>query len=428
MPHLFSPSWLKKADRFSKGVKKFIAYQRDLIPEAKMAEVNKAKEAYDAALKAKDREALEGKEQNGDQKAVEGLEKRLLKVCEGAVPEYNASPLKENVEVIIVAVIVALGIRAYFLQPFKIPTASMQPTLNGIIATRLEENEDTPNFLIKGWQYAWNGRNYVEYRIPSDWNNVELIGYQQRSKLNFFTFTTLYFSNGESTSIYAPARQVLKELCHIPEVVGAPGNIDSDDNREMQRMMGYDETGQGGVRRDPLNNVILKPTPIPVKPGQLFARGYVESGDQLLVDKVSYHFRRPQRDEVFVFSTGGITAIGKDQHYIKRLTAIPGDRLAVEPPNLVINGEKATGHGAMKVMSGKGYSMAQPPGGQWYVGPGNHIRSEEVTLPPKSYMAMGDNSYNSFDSRNWGPVPERNLVGPALFVYWPFANHWGLIR
>ena len=129
MPHLFSPSWLKKADRFSKGVRKFIAYQRDLIPDAKMAEVMEAKAAYDTALKAKDKETLEG------------LEKRLLKVCEGAVPNYNASPLKENVEVIIVAVIVALGIRAYFLQPFKIPTASMQPTLNGIIATRLDANQ-----------------------------------------------------------------------------------------------------------------------------------------------------------------------------------------------------------------------------------------------------------------------------------------------
>jgi len=43
-------------------------------------------------------------------------------------------------------------------------------------------------------------------------------------------------------------------------------------------------------------------------------------------------------------------------------------------------------------------------------------------------MAMGDNSRDSFDSRNWGPVPEKNLVGPALMVYWPFANHWGLIH
>ncbi len=41
---------------------------------------------------------------------------------------------------------------------------------------------------------------------------------------------------------------------------------------------------------------------------------------------------------------------------------------------------------------------------------------------------MGDNSYHSFDSRMWGPVPEENLVGPALVVYWPFAPHWGPIQ
>ena len=85
MPHLLSPSWLKKADRFSKGVKKFIAYQRDLIPEAKLAEVGRLKDAYDAALKAKDREALEGKEANGEAKAVDGLEKRLLRICERGI-------------------------------------------------------------------------------------------------------------------------------------------------------------------------------------------------------------------------------------------------------------------------------------------------------------------------------------------------------
>ena len=49
-------------------------------------------------------------------------------------------------------------------------------------------------------------------------------------------------------------------------------------------------------------------------------------------------------------------------------------------------------------------------------------------LPPGSYFAMGDNSYNSYDSRYWGPVPEENLVGRGLLVYWPFNRHWGLIR
>jgi signal peptidase I len=49
-------------------------------------------------------------------------------------------------------------------------------------------------------------------------------------------------------------------------------------------------------------------------------------------------------------------------------------------------------------------------------------------VPERRYFAMGDNSYNSFDSRWWGPVPEENLVGRGLFVYWPFNWHWGLIR
>ena len=50
------------------------------------------------------------------------------------------------------------------------------------------------------------------------------------------------------------------------------------------------------------------------------------------------------------------------------------------------------------------------------------------TVPRDGYFAMGDNSYNSYDSRYWGPVPVENLVGRGLFVYWPFFPHWGLIR
>ena len=52
----------------------------------------------------------------------------------------------------------------------------------------------------------------------------------------------------------------------------------------------------------------------------------------------------------------------------------------------------------------------------------------KLTVPPHGYFALGDNSYNSYDSRWWGPVPEENLVGRGLLVYWPFYPHWGLIR
>ncbi len=51
-----------------------------------------------------------------------------------------------------------------------------------------------------------------------------------------------------------------------------------------------------------------------------------------------------------------------------------------------------------------------------------------ITVPWHAYFALGDNSYNSLDSRYWGTVPEDDLVGQGFVVYWPFNRHWGLIR
>ena len=74
-----------------------------------------------------------------------------------------------------VAIIVALGIRAYFVQPFKIPTASMQPTLNGITARGMPPEDAFPNFIVQGVEYLAKGRNYVEMKIPQDWKGIIII-------------------------------------------------------------------------------------------------------------------------------------------------------------------------------------------------------------------------------------------------------------
>ncbi len=425
MIHWFSPAWLKKADRFSKGVKKFIAYHRDLMPADKLADVEAAKLDYDTAMKLKDRKSIEG---TGDDKSggFEGLEKRLLRLCEKAVPNYASGSLKENVEVIIVAIIVALGIRAYYLQPFKIPTASMQPTLNGIIGTRMDADQEGPNFLLKGWQYAWNGRNYVNFEIPKDWPEVKFVGFRQYSRMNFFTFTELHFTNGTQTFsdfVYAPARQVLNDLCWNASVRELK-NIPSDDTQGPQPItvgaLGLNEKLQPAG--DSLQAVF--------KGGDIFARGYVESGDQLLVDKVSYHFVRPKRDDVFVFNTKNIIGLAKSQHYIKRLVALPGDEVAITEPKLFVNGAEVTAHGSANVIGSKnGFLGYKEAGGYPYA---KRRGSEPGTVydftSKPGYIALGDNSGNSLDSRYWGTVPEKNLVGPALLVYWPFANHFGIIR
>lgn len=412
------PGWMKKAINLSKGVSKFVQYNRDLMPAEKLQRVQALHARYDLALR----------HQNRDE--TDALEKELISSCEGAVPNYKSSAVKEHIEVIVVAIVVALGIRAYFLQPFKIPTASMQPTLNGITAQAMPDAESFPNPVLRGLEYVTRGRNYVEMRVPQDWGTVRMVAIRQRSVLHFFTVTDLVFMDATRRervlSGYVPARQLWENLWIGP----LPAASENEKGVIISGVEKFSVGVQGA----------------PVEGGTLIARGRIDTGDQVLVNKMAYHFRRPDRGEVFVFSTAGIKGIhppaGIDsQHYIKRLTALPGDRLQLMPTEerttnsrgaymgvatLMINGGRATEPGMNKVMGREnGYKGYTSMTGGW----GNFIKGdEEIKLEASEYMAMGDNSPESSDSRYWGPVPERNLVGPALFVYWPFLPHFGLIR
>src|SRR5690606_30564743 len=134
--------------------------------------------------------------------------------------------------------------------------------------------------------------------------------------------------------------------------------------------------------------------------------------------------KKPERGEVFVFNTRGIVGIQRgidprqgSQHYIKRIAGIPGDHLEIDPPLLKVNGEVAAEPGLQRVMSQEGRYTG-------YLSLG----SSQVDLSSASYWALGDNSANSLDSRNWGTVPERNIVGRAAFVYYPFGHHFGKVR
>ena len=98
--------------------------------------------------------------------------------------------------------------------------------------------------------------------------------------------------------------------------------------------------------------------------------------------------------------------------------------MRIDHPRLFINGQPAQGKYFERVVAAKnGYTG--------YTNDiGVYLRSadEVYAVPPGNYFALGDNSANSSDSRAWGPVPERNVVGRGLFVYYPFTWHWGPIH
>lgn len=412
------PAHVKRGKLLLQGVNKFYTHNRDLMSNEQASQLTQARDAYAAALKLQDKESMTE------------AEKAIEIACQKAVPDYKSDPYRENIEVIIVAIIVALGIRSFLLQPFKIPTSSMQPTLNGIIGNAVQP-EAKPNFLVQGWEFLWRGSNYTELRAPESTGPLAITAVEQKSYL-LVTRTIVTFSNGETAWCYSPGKQLFENLW-----------IRNEANRN-----GPFRTGE--TRSDDFSLNLVQP--YEVTPGALLASGRIDTGDQLLVDKVSYHFRRPTRGEVFVFSTVGIGGIdlsrspGVDsQHYIKRLVGVPGDTVEIDPPRMWINGAEPTEPQIKRVLAAEnnpnfdpninhyhGYTFSNASPSHFEIeskyGTRDNRRTIIYTLNDKQYMACGDNSGHSSDSRVWGAVPEQNLLGPALMVYWPFAPHFGIIK
>ena len=415
---MFTPKHIKEGKMLLKGVTKFVHYKRDVLSDEKISEIEAQQEGFKELLKSCTKEEARAQA------------KELQKVCERSVPMPSLPGIRENVEVFFVAIVIALGIRSYFLQPFKIPTGSMQPTLNGIIAESYpdtpEANEEwnnlEPNIVFKGWDLLWHGRNYVELRAEEDFI---VTGAKQSNWMKFFSFTHIQRKSLDGApmkplKVWAPLNKAMDLGLRDSLAISSPrnfANITSGPAPELAKTTNM---------RQPK-----------VSKGQLLMRGYVDTGDQVLVNKMSYHFRKPDRGEVFVFTTNKIDAIlartagRQTQHYIKRLSGVPGDTFRIgevsspeEAYQLHINGEKSKEPGNIRVMERNppyedtGYRLYNRAGeSNW----------NEGTIGDKEYLALGDNSPASWDSRGWGPVPEANLVGSALFVYWPFAKHWGLI-
>ncbi len=402
-PRMFTPKWKKEAQHLVKGARKFVDYKRDLLKPERVAEIDSRRADLVAAIQSK------------DQAKVNEASKQIRAVCENSLPhEKPLGWFEENVEVMFVAIVIALGLRAYYLQPFRIPTGSMQPTLNGIIGTPLKRDQ-WPSLPQRLLEKALRGRTYV-YEVND--RDRQVMDLKDTQFMHFFSRSELVFADGSSMRLPAP-------------------------------MGPLNDLGLENAIREVRANRGVMPK------GTVVCEGAVDTGDLVLVDKFTYHFRKPKRGEVFVFNTIGIEGTKKSAgakrgeiaaqedatHYIKRLGAVPGDTLSISPPHVLIDGKIAHEPGFENVYNLplfnqpglKGYSLANPGGSRYpplLVKPSNTIHLKAEARPGmREYAALGDNSGNSLDSRYWGPVKEFNLVGPALFTLWPITTgHWGFIH
>lgn len=352
----------------------FKAMREDILSEQDLARL----EAAVAAARAERR--------TGDGESMRRAAEALSGLLNDMIPHRPLAAWRSNFEVIVVALSVAMAFRAYFYQPFKIPTGSMQPTLYGIQSREQEAPRLLDRHPLKAANWLVTGEWYREVRVTVG-GEVHLLADDSR-----------------------PGYQALR-------ISGRNYYVPTDAVRDRRAI----RVGRDGR----------------VPSGAVIWSGVVTAGDFVFVNRWRWHFIRPRRGEVMVFSTQDIIGLPPGTHYIKRMCGIPNETLSIRPPDLLINGTAVSEPRAIGRLARreKLADWAPPYAGYAVIGAASAdfaqaLRNpgDSVELGPNEYFALGDNTHNSRDSRYWGAVPARNLLGPATVVYWPLTSRrWGWI-
>src|SRR4026207_2381171 len=158
---MFTSRQIKHSRLLLRHARKYLRYKDDQLSSADRDQITAGMKALREALGQRDRERIHS--------TADALDKTLHRLT----PVTWESHWRENCEVILVAIVVAIGIRSYFLQPFKIPTGSMQPTLNGIIGH--PSAEPPPNILRQAVEFVLLGRNYIDVVSREDDQLFEIV-------------------------------------------------------------------------------------------------------------------------------------------------------------------------------------------------------------------------------------------------------------
>ncbi|NTW04724.1 MAG: signal peptidase I [Peptococcaceae bacterium] len=172
------------------------------------------------------------------------------------------------------------------------------------------------------------------------------------------------------------------------------------------------EEKKTSIYRDILESIVIAVLLALIVRAFLFQPFYIPSGsmeptlqinDEILVNKFGYRVWDLERGDIVVFKYPG----DPSKDYVKRLIGLPGEKFELKNNKLYIDGQEISESYLPKDMRFNDF------------GP--------ETVPEKAYLMLGDNRNNSEDSRYWGFLPQENVIGKAMFIFWPL-DHMKILR
>ena len=358
---------------------------------AKYKERKQRKELYNSVkyLLACDDDILEKSRKDSLMELKKALQEKTLPLSQCEERFARLSPaqdfrrkMRNFLDVLVVACTVAGGIRALYIQPFRIPTSSMQPTLFGIHYVDREKAAPFQHPFTRFMQSLTGSRAYVKVRQ----DGLLSTDYRMRTERLFWTKSDFQIGN---------------------ELYTVPGDFMAQVLRYLPGAKAY------------------------YQESDIFCDGYLSTGDHVFVERLSIHFRDFKRGDVIVFNTEGLSSptqpIG-GYYYIKRLIGLPGDTLQISDNVVMIRPKGAKEFRPAWEFSDSFKKIYSLKGGyQGHRADGLLSLGGELTVPEGHYFALGDNTNFSLDGRNWGFIPRKNMIGLAVMIFWPVSRRWGIV-
>ena len=421
----------KELDTLLINANRIYRYRKDILAENNLNKLRETKERL--------RELIHSfksiRDDLNTQKEIELINQFLLKIG-GKI--YPKTFWIDNIEVGLVALVIIIGIRTFFFQPFLIPTNSMYPTYSGmnevIYELNAEKSTTTEKILNK---ILLGSKNYYIEAGNDGRISVPLFSraqYSRDAKLRSLGIVSFEYVKGKKWFGLLPAtyRQYELYVGNQPVKIQVPFDFTLDNvilktyfpqyNSFKELLQDYHDENRINIFNDTRHKIKSRTV---VKKGDTLISFDITLGDALFVDRLSYHFKKPKPGDPFVFKTSRMNLDPKtkqslgDKYFIKRIGGVGGEIISITDGQLLVNGEiRDEAHAFISNGNKEGEYKGYKADGLLTTG-NNYTISEDY------FFALGDNSYNSHDSRYFGPVSKGAIIGKPFFIYYPFTKRWG---